>query len=38
MMPFFDEEAGMRGVEPVEGWSDQAMLIHDQVLGTIEDT
>ena len=36
-MPFFNEETGMRGVEPVEGWSDQAMLIHNQVLGTIED-
>jgi hypothetical protein len=37
MRPFFNDEASVRGVEPVEGWSDHATLVHDLLLGTTED-
>jgi hypothetical protein len=37
MVPFVDAEAGIRGVRPVEGWTDQGALATDSVPGTMDD-
>jgi hypothetical protein len=34
MIPFVDQEHGMRGNRPLEGWSDRAALIQQAVTGT----
>ena len=34
MMPFFDQEQGIQGVTPLEGWSDQAALLQQSFPGT----
>jgi len=31
LIPFWDEEKGVQGVQPLEGWSEEAMLIQDAI-------
>lgn len=34
MVPFWDEEMGIHGVKPLDGWSQQAMLLQQSFLGS----
>jgi hypothetical protein len=34
MMPFSDQDQGIQGVAPLEGWSEQAILLQQSFLGT----
>jgi hypothetical protein len=37
MIPFTNEEYGIRGNAPLEGWSDRAVLVQESVLGTMDE-
>jgi len=37
MIPFVDENDRIRGNAPLEGWSDQAVLIQEPVPGTVDE-
>ena len=37
MVPFVDPEAGIRGVQPVDGWTDQGELVLSSLPGKMDD-
>jgi hypothetical protein len=37
LMPFWDEEMGIQGVAPSQGWSDRAQLVQGSIPGTLDD-
>ncbi|MBN1641173.1 MAG: hypothetical protein JXA09_08050 [Anaerolineae bacterium] len=37
MAPFVDEQAGIRGMAPLPGWSDRAELVQQTGVGTIDE-
>jgi hypothetical protein len=37
LVPYFNEELGIRGVEPLQGWTDQAQLVQLSFPGTTDE-
>ena len=37
MVPFVDKEVGVRGVRPIDGWTEQGELVIDAIPGTMDE-